>query len=130
MRWKPGTVSSTESPIRDRDVEREDRISADLQARGVSSAAADVLAGQMVEKLSHGDETYDSTLDGVAIGLRAQDTISEELTRSAGELQEIERLMSCFAGELSKLDEVLEVLAAYLRRMRTTAPATGSRILH
>jgi hypothetical protein len=130
MRWKPGTVSSTESPIRDRDVERQDRISADLQARGVSSAAADVLAGQMADKLSDADETYDSTLDGVAIGLRAQDTVAEELTRSAGELQEIERLMGCFAGELSKLDEVLEVLAAYLRRMRTTAPATGSRILH
>ena len=32
--------------------------------------------------------------------------------------------------KLSKLDEVLEVLAAYVRRMRTTTPSDETRTLH
>ena len=48
------------------------------------------------------------------------------------QIQELERLMSSFAGELSKLDESLEVLAAHLRRMRTQmdGPGRPGRTLH
>jgi hypothetical protein len=110
----------------EQDATPRDRISADLQSRGVPAAVADLLAAQ-VEREVDGSEWDDAILDGAALGFRAQHAVSEELAKSAVDLQEIQRLMSSFAGELSKLDEVLEVLAAYLRRMRTAVPA--SRVL-
>ena len=43
-------------------------------------------------------------------------------------LQEIERMMHAFAGELCKLDETLDVLSAYVRRMRTSSSSrSGAR---
>lgn len=110
----------------EQDATPRDRISADLQSRGVPAAVADLLAAQ-VEREVDGSEWDDAILDGAALGFRAQHAVSEELAKSAVDLQEIQRLMSSFAGELSKLDEVLEVLAAYLRRMRTAVPV--SRVL-
>ena len=98
-----------------------DRISGDLQSRGVPGAAADLLAVHVAREVD-GHEPDAAILDGAALGYRAQDAVSEDLARSAVDLQEIQRLMSSFAGELTKLDEVLEVLAAYLRRMRTAVP--------
>jgi hypothetical protein len=45
-------------------------------------------------------------------------------------IREIERLMNGFAGELEKLDEVVEVIAAYLRRLRDISgdPSQGPLI--
>ena len=125
MRSKPevikGAASRAESS---EDIALHDRLSADLQSRGLSVAAADMLVSRVLTDLEgRSGSGLEATLDGVALGFLAQAGV-------AGELQEIERLMGSFAGELSKLDEVLEVLAAYLRRMRTTADASGSRILH
>jgi len=54
----------------------------------------------------------------------------EAAARNAKELKEVERLMGAFAGELTKLDEVVEVLAAYVRRMRSSTPRTIERVLH
>lgn len=132
MRWKPEPANAPqESAVRSEDVVLRDRVSGDLQARGVAASDAEVLADRVVQDLSgRTREDYDKILDGVAIGLRIQTGISQDLSRSATDLQEIERLMSSFAGELTKLDEVLEVLAAYLRRLRTASPAAGSQILH
>ena len=132
MRWKPELTSAPEEPpAPSEDVALRDRISSDLQARGVVVPAADVLAGRVATDLEgERDDDYARILDGVALGFRAQSNIVDDLSRSATDLQEIERLMSSFAGELTKLDEVLEVLAAYLRRMRTASPGSGSRILH
>ena len=108
-----------------------ERVSRDLQLRGLSASAADALAESVacnVEGQSPHD--YARTLDGVALGLRVQSRLTDDLSKNATDLQEIERLMTSFAGELNKLDEVLEVLAAYLRRMRTVSPARRSTILH
>ena len=106
-----------------RDVSLRDRISSDLQTRGVPAAAADLLAVHVARE-AEGHEPASGVLDGAALGYRAQNAVSEDLARSAVDLQEIQRLMSSFAGELLKLDEVLEVLAAYLRRMRTAVPSS------
>ena len=40
------------------------------------------------------------------------DHTTEDVARSLLGLKEVERMMGAFSGELSKLDEVLEVLAA------------------
>ena len=57
----------------------------------------------------------------------AQVDTTEEFSLRLRELSEIERLMSSFARELSKLDEVLSVLAAHVGRMRSN---TSGRLLH
>lgn len=132
MRWKPDLVESAREPAAppERAALRE-RISSDLQIRGVSAPAADVVAGHVAGELEgQNPHDYARTLDGVALGLRTQSTLTDDLSQNAADRQEIERLMSSFAGELTKLDEVLEVLAAYLRRMRTASPASSSTILH
>ena len=46
------------------------------------------------------------------------------------EVKQLERLMVGCATELRKLDEVLEVLAAYVRRMRTSTDESGNQVLH
>ena len=97
----------------------------------MSAPAADVRAGRVADDLKgKSPNDYAGTLDAVALGFRAQSTLTDDLSQNAADLQEIERLMGSFAGELTKLDEVLEVLAAYLRRMRTALPAGASTILH
>ena len=132
MRWKPELANAPREPaVRSENAALRDRVSSDLQARGGAGPAADVLAGLVARDLEVQNK-HDCVriLDGVALGFRARSTITEDRSRSAKDLQEIERLMSSFAGELTKLDEVLEVLAAYLRRMRTASSGSGSRILH
>lgn len=132
MRWKPELAKAAVGPVEAReDLALPERLSAELQDRGLPAAAADMLVARLQPELDgRAPAELQATLDGVALGFRAQSSLETDLARSAGELQEIERLMGSFAGELTKLDEVLEVLAAYLRRMRTTVPASGSQILH
>jgi hypothetical protein len=129
MRWKPELVKDSARPAETGEGPvLSERLRTALESRGLDAPLAEALALRLVPHLEGTPAGMrERILDGVALGVRAQGSLSEELTRSAGELQEMERLMSSFAGELSKLDEVLEVLAAYLRRMRTTS---GSGALH
>ena len=50
--------------------------------------------------------------------------------RSLRDVREVERLLGAFSGELEKLDEVLEVLAAYAQRMRPQPAKRERRTLH
>jgi len=132
MRWKSETtIASQETAQRSGREARLEKISVDLQARGVAADAAAALA-ELVEASVEAQDpaAYAATLDHVALGFRARGLARQDPGQTATELQEIERLMASFAGELSKLDEVLEVLAAYLRRMRSVLPANSSTILH
>lgn len=132
MRWKSETlIARQEAALPSKREARLERISADLQARGVAADAAGALAERVAPRVEgQGGEGYAMALDNVALGFRAHEAVRKDPAQAATELQEIERLMASFAGELSKLDEVLEVLAAYLRRMRTVLPADRSTILH
>ena len=77
-----------------------------------------------------GAEAYDSLIQGVVLAYGVQADSDHEMAHNACEVREIERMMGAFAGELSKLDETLEVLAAYLGRMRTSTHAQSKRTLH
>ena len=127
MRWKSEPVPATPS---DEGGDLRERIRAELEARGVAPVPADALAEAVARELGSPSELSSSVLDGMALGLRAQGSVTAALSKSASDVQEIERLMTSFASELSKLDEVLEVLAAQLRRMRAAAPGASSRTLH
>jgi hypothetical protein len=48
----------------------------------------------------------------------------------AAELDELQRLMTGFAGELRKLEEALRILDAYLARMRTQTASSHGQTLH
>jgi hypothetical protein len=51
-------------------------------------------------------------------------------TRAVAELDELQRLMAGFAGELRKLEEALRILDAYLARMRTQTASSHGQTLH
>jgi hypothetical protein len=126
MRWKPELVKDP-APETHGDPALRKRLSAALRSRGLEAPLAELLAMRLLPEIEGTTAgARERILDGVALGVRLQSAVTAELSRSAGELQEMERLMSSFAGELSKLDEVLEVLAAYLRRMRTASPSSGA----
>ena len=50
--------------------------------------------------------------------------------RNLRDVREVERLLGAFSGELEKLDEVLEVLAAYAQRMRAQPKRKPRHTLH
>jgi hypothetical protein len=106
-----------------------DRIRADLAARGVAPEFCEALSARLQSQVESFDApSYLPLLDGVAAAYGVHEEASEALSSRLRELSEIERLMSSFAGELSKLDEVLNVLTAHVGRMRTSTPST--RVLH
>ena len=50
--------------------------------------------------------------------------------KTAAELDELQRLMTGFAGELRKLEEALRTLDAYVARMRTQTASSLGHTLH
>ena len=78
-------------------------------------------------------DAYEAILSGVAMAYGVHRRTADPGT--AVDLNEVQRLMKEFAGELRKLDEALETLSAYVTRLRTQtqerSPSVGrSRILH
>lgn len=114
-----------------------DRVSGDLETRGVPRERAESIALQLCEG-RHLDEMspeqYESLLDGASTACEVEEEDESSPTQDIGEVREIERMMQAFAGELAKLDESLEVLSAYVRRMREQpAPKPrriGNKTLH
>jgi len=110
-----------------------DEIRQDLERLEVPGEYREVLAQCVVEQLpALGEDRYQIFLAGLVAGLDAHKEAQQEIAGSMRDLQELERLMGAFAGELSKLDEVLEVLAAYVCRMRSASPKANrpTRIFH
>ena len=135
MRWKSQLQDGQQGrQSQDGEVMAENRvreISADLQTRGVDVTTAEILAAPLASQLERQrPDAHGPMLDGVALACSPQGEDSECAASRAGEFQEIERLMGSFSAELNKLDEVLQVLAAHLSRMRTTAGLDNQRVVH
>ena len=104
-----------------------------LEARGLEAVIAESLVSQLLEQAAgFSSQECEALLDGAVLACGVQFHHGEEYVRSAGQVREIERMMQAFSGELSKLDESLELLAAYVRRMRTPVRSSGRAptILH
>lgn len=101
------------------------RLRAELERHGVAPELAEAVAAQLAE------------LAPVLPGARAQDLVAgaalacavqgarppAAAERGARDLEEVQRLMTAFVGELRKLDEALQLLATYLARIKArTAP--------
>ena len=116
----------------ERRVERKlDEIQADLVARGLDKTLARRLA-QAIEKRAQALDAprYQGVVAGIALAFTAQKRELEQLRKAADELGEMQRLLGSFTDELSKLDEALETLAAYVVRMKRPPPPVPKRVLH
>ncbi|MCP5056056.1 MAG: hypothetical protein GY937_04935 [bacterium] len=106
------------------------RIRRDLEERGVPEPVSTALSARMAEQAEHLDaQAYEGFLAGAALSFSVHRDRSAELPGNSTDLGEIQRLMSDFSDELRKLDEALEILAAYVVRMRTQSDPKD-RTLH
>ena len=62
--------------------------------------------------------------------VEVQAAAQAHVERNMRDVREVERLLGAFSGELEKLDEVLEVLAAYAQRMRAQPARKDRHTLH
>jgi hypothetical protein len=107
------------------------RIRSDLGEIGLIGDEGERVADAILEQLRvTGADGYEDLLAGVRFSHQARADAAAELARMQRELKQLERLMGGFATELRKLDEVLEVLAAYVRRMRTSVGDGAKQVLH
>jgi len=114
------------------------------EARLVEEGVSTEWAGQLAERLAPAFEeltaagrdlpasagTAEALLRGAALAVEMQADVYANVERSMRDVKEVERLLGAFSGELEKLDEVLEVLAAYAQRMRNKPTQTARRTLH
>lgn len=109
--------------------ERADRVEAELSRRGVPPGLARQLA-DLVGNLGPGAaETMRAAASVAAAGARLPASPGAEERATAPDVEEIGRLMAGFVCELEKLDEALQLLAAYLTRLRDKSIPPG-RVLH
>ena len=104
---------------------RRDRIRADLERLGVRESARDELSRRLerlAERLSA--DAYDGALAGIVLaeGLHQENRSASESVRDA---REVEHLLRGFAEEVRKLDEVMQTLSAYAKRLSACAPRAG-----
>ena len=107
------------------------RVCGDLAKIGLLGEEAKRIADAIVEQLRlTGPGGYEDLLAGVRFSHQARTDVVADWSQMQRELRQLERLMSGFGTEIRKLDEVLEVLAAYVRRMRTSAGNGATQLLH
>ncbi len=73
---------------------------------------------------------YAAALEGVAAAYDVYREDCEALAHSSRDIDEIQRLMQGFAGELLKLEEGLRIISAYVLRMHNRASRDGGGVLH
>ncbi len=110
---------------------RRQRIRTDLENKGVSPGFSEPLA-QRLERLrcEPGSDTYAAALEGAAAAYDASLGDAELLEDRSSDIEEIQRLMQGFAGELLKLEEGLGIISAYVLRMHNRASRDGGGVLH
>ncbi len=106
---------------------RRGRIRADLESKGVAPEFSEPVASQLASIApDFSSAEYDAVLDGVA----AAYGVHRQECGAVGDVKEIQRLMLSFATELHKLEEGLQILSAYLQRMRGRALKGQGPTLH
>lgn len=77
-------------------------------------------------------DVYQAVLAGVALGFGVHRRSLASFHKTTRDLVEVQHLMSDFGQELRKLDEALEILAAYVTRLRsqTGDSVPAKRTLH
>lgn len=102
------------------------RILRELERRGIAPGFALPVA----ERLAIEGDPPDATYEGVRAAYEVHRRDCEALEESARNIDEIQRLMQGFAGELRKLEEGLRMVSAYVLRMHDKANADLGRRTH
>lgn len=119
----------SESERTDERAGAQERLRRDLEARGVDPLFADAVLAE-VEIGVASAESRAAILDGVEVAYRVHCGGREDLSDAVRDLNEVARLMEDFSGELTKLDESLKTLSAFLQRMKTCVNAKHPERLH
>ena len=123
MRGKSDAVRSAPRAVAER--ERSEAIRSELERRGISDEFARAVAQQLEPFAADlAAEQLDSVLSGVALAYGVHRRSIDAFRRTVTELEEVQVLLGSFGSELRKLDEAVEILAAYAARLRqhTTPP--------
>jgi hypothetical protein len=103
-------------------VKRRSRIREDLESKGVAPEFSQPVAARLATIApDFSSDEYSAVLDGVAAAYGVHRRDCEAARSASRDVDEIQRLMLGFAGELRKLEEGLQILSAYVHRMRTRA---------
>ncbi len=102
-----------------------------LLEEGVSGEWAARLAPRLeAQYRQQGPGSARALVQGAVAASEVQAEAHAWVERNMRDVKEVERLLGAFSGELEKLDEVLEVLAAYAQRMRTKPNRKPRHTLH
>jgi hypothetical protein len=126
-------MRSKAGPVRARGARRTPApsIRAELTRRGVGEGFARAVSEQLEPFAAElPPDHVDAVIAGVALAWGVHRRSVEAFRRTATDLEEVQRLLASFAGELHKLDEALETLAAYAARLRTTTRPPPGRTVH
>jgi hypothetical protein len=108
-----------------------DRIRSELEQRGVSHELAAALALRLEQLVTAlGASGCQAVCEAALAAGGAPAAPRAVFPRSTNELDEIQRLMGAFVGELRKLDEALQLLTTYLARIRAQAQGGEPRTVH
>ena len=105
-------------------------IARELEQRGVAPAFAIPVAQHLAVAPDFHGPRRAAVLDGVVAAFSAHQPDYEALEKSAENIDEIQRLMQGFAGELRKLEEGLRIVSAYVLRMHDKASGEVGKRLH
>ena len=113
----------------------EPRVQEEWEERLLEAGVPKEWIPQIAERLAHrhtdlGHGSAVGLIEGAALAVDVQAEAHADVERNMRDVREVERLLGAFSGELEKLDEVLEVLAAYAQRMRAKPAKTSRRTLH
>lgn len=106
------------------------QLAQELEARGVPPSFAIPVAEHLAASGRLPAHERGPVLAGVVAAYAAHQPDYEALEESARNIDEIQRLMQGFAGELSKLEEGLRVVSAYVLRMHDKANSETAKRLH
>ncbi len=110
---------------------RRSHIRADLEERGVGGAFSAPVAERLEEvAVDLSSSEYSAVLEGVAAAYDVYREDCEALAHSSRDIDEIQRLMQGFAGELRKLEEGLRIVSAYVLRMHSKASRERRPLVH
>jgi hypothetical protein len=132
MAHKPdGNEASAPSSTATREVSGvRDRIRGELEQRGVSPELAAALALRLEQLVMALGVSGCQAVCDAALAASGAPPALPPLARSTNELDEIQRLMGAFVGELHKLEEALQLLATYLTRIRDQAKGALPKTVH
>lgn len=124
--WRRLTPGQTEHSCEGTGLEE---VEAGLVRRGVSPEAARRAASR-IERQLRGlpSETVGFVLDGAALALAAGSDLPGIASEEIREGLVVRRLVSDFARELQKLDEIVKVLNAYLCRLQSPGTSSSRRL--